>query len=157
MKVSSTLRSRARVIAWALLPALLLRAFTPAGFMPMHDAQGGLYLAFCPGIGDTMLPPAATDDPHRGHQGMHGHGMHDHGMHDHGAATGKTGDTPAPEHHNLCPYALSAGPALAYSVPDVAAPVPRVSAAIAPDHPTVSLPSIDRAQSARAPPAPRIA
>lgn len=154
MKVSSLLRSRSRVIAWVLLPALLLRAFTPVGFMPMHDAQGGIYLAFCPGIGDTMLPPAATDDPHRGHA------MHDHAaMHEHGApsASGSPGDKPAPQHHNLCPYALSAGPALAYAPPAVSAAAPPPAVALAPDYPSVSLPTIERAQSARAPPAPRIA
>jgi hypothetical protein len=153
MKVSTTLRSRRRLIAWALLPALMLRVLTPVGFMPMHDAQGGLYFAFCPGIGDTMLPPMA-DDPHHGHAGMHEHGAHDPGaMHPDGAA----GDPPATQHHNLCPYALSAGPALAHVGPEVSAPAPLLVAAPAPDYPTVSLPTIERAQSARAPPTPRIA
>jgi len=149
MKVSSPLRSRARVIAWALLPLLMLRALTPAGFMPMHDAKGDLYLAFCPGIGDTMPSPSATDDPHRGHPAMHDHGSP--------SAPASDGDKPAPLHHNLCPYALSAGPALAYTVPAVSAPAPLSAVAPAPDYRSVSLPSIDRAQSARAPPAPRIA
>jgi len=150
MKVSSTLRSRARVIAWALLPALLLRALTPVGFMPMHDAQGDLYLAFCPGLGDTLLPPSAADDPHRGH-----HVAHDHaGMQHPGKSTG---DKPTPAQHNLCPYALSAGPALAYTVPDASAPAPLPARAPAPDYPTPSIPTIERAQSARAPPTPRFA
>lgn len=150
MKVSSTLRSRARAIAWALLPALLLRALTPVGFMPMHDAQGDLYLAFCPGVGDTLPPASAADDPHRGH-----HGAHDHaGMQHPGTPAG---DNPAPSQHNLCPYALSAGPALAYTVPPVSAPAPVPTRAPAPDYPTPSLPTIERAQSARAPPTPRFA
>jgi hypothetical protein len=124
----------------ALLPALLLRALTPVGFMPMHDAQGGLYLAFCPGIGDTLLPPLLSDDPHR----------HHHAMHDHDGQS-------APRHHDVCPYALSAGPALAYSVPSVPGPATFVAEAPAPHYSSVSVPSIERAQSARAPPAPRIA
>jgi hypothetical protein len=141
MKFMAAFRSRKHIIALALVPALLLRALTPVGFMPMHDAQGGLYLAFCPGIGDTMLPPLESDDPHR----------HHHAMHDHGDGTS------APQHHNVCPYALSAGPALAYSVPSVPGPASLVSAAPAPDYSSISVPTIERAQSARAPPAPRIA
>lgn len=144
MKFLAAFRSRKRVIALALLPALLLRALTPVGFMPMHDTQGGLYLAFCPGIGDTMLPPL-VDDPHRDHHPQ-GHAKHDHG-------DGKS----APQHHNVCPYALSASPALAYSVPSVPALAPHTAGASAPDYSSVSIPTIERAQSARAPPAPRIA
>jgi hypothetical protein len=147
MKVLSQLRSRGRLVALALLPALLLRAFTPAGFMPMHDAHGDLYLAFCPGLSDTLLLPSAGDDPHRGH----------HAMHDHSTAHSMGGALPASLHHDLCPYALSAGPALAYAVPIVSAPVSPVDAAPPPDYPTAPVPSIYRAQSARAPPAPRIA
>lgn len=149
MKILGRIQSCSRVIAWALLPALMLRALTPVGFMPMHDAQGDLYLAFCPGIGDTMLPPMA-DDPHRGHPGMHDHGTH------HPGTAEQAGDPHAPQHHNLCPYALSAGPALAYAAPDLSAPAPLPAFAPPPDHPTASLPTIERAQSARAPPAPRI-
>jgi hypothetical protein len=140
MRSPAAFRSRTRVIALALLPALLLRALTPVGFMPMRDAQGGVYLAFCPGIGDTLLPPLVADDPHR----------HHHAMDDHGDASS------APQHHNVCPYALSAGPALAFSVPDVPADAPLAAAVPAPNYSTVSLPTIERAQSARAPPAPRI-
>lgn len=153
MKVSATLCRKRRGIAWMLLPALLLRALTPVGFMPMHDAQGSLYFAFCPGIGDTLLPPMA-DDPHRTHHHPPDAAMHDHAaMHSHGAA----GDAPAPAHHNVCPYALSAGPALAFAVPSVSAPAPLEAAAPAPDYSSLSFPAIERAQSARAPPAPRIA
>jgi hypothetical protein len=139
MKFLAAFRSRSRVIALALLPALLLRAFTPVGFMPMHDVQGGLYLAFCPGIGDTVLPPL-VDDPHRHHHAMEAHGD----------------SRSAPQHHNVCPYALSAGPALAYSVPSVLALAPYTGGAPASDYSSVSIPTIERAQSARAPPAPRI-
>jgi len=140
MRSLAAIRSRTRVVALALLPALLLRALTPVGFMPMHDAQGGVFLAFCPGIGDTLLPSMVADDPHRYH-----HAMHD-------------GDaTSTPQHHNVCPYALSAGPALAFSVPGVLAHAPLAAEILAPNYSTVSLPTIERAQSARAPPAPRIA
>jgi hypothetical protein len=145
MKFLATTRSRARVIALALLPALLLRALTPVGFMPMHDAHGGLYLAFCPGIGDTLVPPS-VDDPRHDHDHHPGHAIHDHG-----------GGQSAPQHHEVCPYALSAGPALAYSVPGVPALAPLTADAPAPDYSSISIPSIERAQSARAPPAPRIA
>ena len=152
MKTWATLRSRSRVIAWALLPALMLRALTPVGFMPMHDAQGDLYLAFCPGIGDTVLPPAATDDPHRGHHGMHADGGH-------GADRDAVspGDRAKPTHHNVCPYALSAGPALAHAIPGVSAVAPLPAAPPSSSYPSLTLPPIERAQSARAPPAPRIA
>ena len=146
MKFLAAIRWRSRVIALALLPALLLRALTPIGFMPMHDAQGDFYLAFCPGIGDTLPPALPGDDPHRDHRHQH-----------HGQAMPDPGDAkPAPQ-HEVCPYALSAGAALAYSVPDVSAHAPHTAAAPAPDYSTLSLPTIERAQSARAPPAPRIA
>lgn len=156
MKVLVSLRSRARLIAVALLPAMLLRVLTPVGFMPMHDAHGDVYFAFCPGIGDTMLPPAATDDPHRGHHAMHDHAAPDHAAPDHGAAQ-HGGDAPVPGHHNVCPYALSAGPALAYAVPEVPVRAAPIAPGPPPTYLSVSLPTIDRAQSARAPPAPRIA
>jgi hypothetical protein len=152
MKALASLRRRARFITLACLPVLLLRALTPVGFMPMHDAKGELYLAFCPGIGDTILPPAATADPHRGHHGMHAQGANETG---HAGATSR--EKPAPPQHDVCPYALSAGPALAYTVPDVSAVAPRPPAPPSPDYPSISLPPIERAQSARAPPAPRIA
>jgi hypothetical protein len=151
MKPLVSLRSRSRLIALALLPALLLRVLTPVGFMPMHDAHGDLYLAFCPGVGDTTLPPMATDDPHRAH-----HAMHDHALHD-AAHPGEAGHDHGSPHHDLCPYALSAGPALAYDIAGLPASAPPLPAARAPDYRTVVLPTIERAQSARAPPAPRIA
>ena len=152
-----SLRARTRFVALALLPALMLRALTPVGYMPMHDERGELYLAFCPGIGETLLPPAATDDPHRGHRGMHA--QSEHVQHGHGAAHARapSGEQPAPRHHEVCPYALSAGPALAYAVPDSPAAAARSPATPSPAYLSVSLPPIERAQSARAPPAPRIA
>lgn len=152
MKAMNSLRARGRFIALALLPALMLRVLTPVGFMPMRDAHGALVLAFCPGMGDTRLPPASTDDPHRGHHGMRAQGGH-------GVGPGATssGDERAPAHHDVCPYALSAGPALAYAVPDVPVTAPRLDAPPMSDYPSVHLPNIERAQSARAPPAPRIA
>jgi hypothetical protein len=109
----------------------------------MHDAQGDLYLAFCPGAGETamsMSMPMPMPMPADGHAHHH----HDAG------ATGT--ETPR---HEVCPYALSAGPALAYATPTLHSPPPRVDAPPAPHYSAFFLPTIDRAQSARAPPIPR--
>jgi hypothetical protein len=78
---------RRRGWALALVPALLLRAFIPAGFMPAVG-EGSLALVFCePGV-------LASASPHTGH---HGHDGAGHGGH---SASGE------------CPFAQSAAPAL---------------------------------------------
>src|SRR5437764_8172396 len=65
------LRGRRRRFAALLLPALLLRALIPFGFMPLLGASG-LTLGFCPGEGalpaglaapNAKLPDAAQRDP----------------------------------------------------------------------------------------------
>ena len=120
---------------WALLlPALVLRALLPSGFMPMRDEQGHLSLMVCPG--EVPTPGLASPDPHAHHPpSVRG-----------GSAAG----------HTICPFALSAGPALAYSV-DVTVALP-LRVAFRP-LPTPAYPLVDtflRAQSARGPPHPHL-
>ena len=128
------LRSRRWVIGALIVPALAFRALVPAGFMPMRDEQGGLSLMFCPG--DVAAPVLASPDPH----------AHHHHHHPGGSAAG----------HTICPYALSAGPALAYSV-DVAGVLPLRVDFRPPARPVYPLvQKILRAQSARGPPHPQL-
>ena len=129
----TSLRSR-RWRVWALLlAALALRALLPSGLMPMRDEQGHLSLMVCPG--EVPTPGLASSDPHAHHH-----------HHPGGSAAG----------HTICPFALSAGPALAYSV-DVTVVLP-LRVAFSP-LPTPAYPLVDtflRAQSARGPPHPHL-
>ncbi|MBV8144718.1 MAG: hypothetical protein JO184_06900 [Gammaproteobacteria bacterium] len=59
-------RTVRRRLAWLLLPALLLRAFIPAGFMPAHDS------AFPIGICPDGFPAQLLH--HGAHHHDHGHG-----------------------------------------------------------------------------------
>ena len=111
---SHVLRSRATLFASLVLPALIFRALVPAGFMPMRDERGELAIMRCTG-----------GDPHAHHaQPMAGGG---HSGSGHAAG------------HGLCPFALSAGPALGW----VNSPGEPAGVVVA---------TIERAQSARAPP-----
>jgi len=137
----STLRSRRWLIAGLILPAMLFRAAIPAGFMPVFDPQGGLSLQICPGVVDAPASRGAAADPHAQHH------------HHHSGAGGK-GDELQGTHSSVCPFTLSAGPALAGSFlsATIAAPLATQVAGEAPSARTVA--SIERAQSARGPPAP---
>jgi hypothetical protein len=127
------LRSR-RWLLWALLlPALALRALVPSGFMPMRDEQGHLSLMFCPG--EVPAPALASPDPHAHHRHHPGE-----------ASAG----------HTICPYSLSAGPALAYSVDVAVVLPPRVDFRPPPRQVYPLVETILRAQSARAPPSPHL-
>jgi hypothetical protein len=130
------LRSRRWLVCALLLPALALRALVPSGFMPMRDEQGQLSLMFCPGEVPAAALASASADPH----------AHHHHHHPGGAAAG----------HTICPFALSAGPALAYSV-DVAVVLPQRFDFRPPARPVYPLvQTFLRAQSARGPPHPHL-
>jgi hypothetical protein len=121
------LRARSRALLAVILPALVLRAIIPVGFMPVA-ASGGPAMQLCPGAAAM----AGTLAGHHHHPG---------------------GDAPGGTAHNtLCVFAASAAPAMA----PVAAAIPLraadVSCAEQSSANSVSLPSILRTQSARAPP-----
>jgi hypothetical protein len=129
-------RSRAWLIGALILPALALRALVPSGFMPMRDEQGRLSLTFCPG---EVAIVGAGADPHAHH-------------HHHPGIPGGTHD--GSHAHTVCPFALSAGPALAYTGDITATPPLRVDLQIAARHVDPLIQTLLRAQSARAPPRP---
>jgi hypothetical protein len=129
----ASFRSRLALIALALLPALIFRALIPAGFMPMRDPDGRLAIVFCPG--------ASVPASHAGQDPVHAH-HHHHGGH-------------ATDAQDVCPFALSAGPALAYAVPVHAALTARPDSAPPANYSSIHIAAIARSQSARAPPVPR--
>ena len=130
------LRTRQNWLAWLLLPALLLRALIPAGFMPVAGA-GGPYLGFCPGAGN--LPPGvsgeATHGSHQGHAHPDRHGR----------------GAPETPHHPECVFSAGAATAFASSSVDVL-PAPAPFALIGRISAPIFLPAILRAQSPRGPP-----
>jgi hypothetical protein len=132
-----------RRLAWAILPALLLRALIPAGFMPLAGA-GGPYLGFCPGAGP--LPPGLSASAEHGSQLAHashpGHAHHE---------DGGPGRPDSSHHYLACVFSTGATAGLA-AMP---------AAALAPDAPLafcerftagIFLPAILRTQSPRGPP-----
>jgi hypothetical protein len=121
------LRARARMLLAVVLPALVLRALIPFGFMPVAG-HGGPAMQLCPGA--AAMAGAASGHPH--HEG--------------------TG-TPEGSAHALCVFAASAAPAVARVAPTM--PLAALSATLAARQETSSLllPSILRTQCARAPPA----
>ena len=129
------LRSRRHQLTWLVLPALLLRALIPAGFMPFAGA-GGAYLGFCPGA--SAPEPSALV----GHAHHHSHDQ-----------PGAPGAPAGGHHHPACIFSLGA-------VTPTAAAAPLLSATAAPQAPAdradslVVLPPILRAQSSRGPPIP---
>ena len=118
---------------WLVLPALLLRALIPAGFMPLAGV-GGAYLGFCPGDG-AGAPSVLLGHAH-------------HHAHDEGGAPGAPSGA---HHHPACIFSLGATTVAADAVS-------LLSAILAPRAPAehadslVILPTILRAQSSRAPP-----
>ena len=132
-----------------LLPALLLRALIPAGFMPLAGA-GGLYLGFCPGAGP--LPPglsaSAAHGSHLDHASHLAHGAHL----GHGAHEGGSPGTPDSSHH-FASCVFSTGVTGVFAATNIAV--------LAADAPLAScqrsaagifLPAILRTQSSRGPP-----
>jgi hypothetical protein len=116
-----------------VLPALLLRALIPAGFMPLAGA-GGAYLGLCPGAAPASAPReflGHDTEPHR-----HGHG-----------------GAPRTHQHPACIFSFGATTASAAALSLLSAmPLPMQSAARAVS--LVLLPPILRAQSSRGPPRP---
>jgi hypothetical protein len=107
----------------AILPALLLRALIPFGFMPVAGS-GGPTMQLCPGA-------AAAAGAHHHHGG---------------------GSTPAGTAHAVCVFAASAAPAVARVAPPMPLQAADVRGAEPPCVSSPRLPSILRAQCARAPP-----
>ena len=118
------------------MPALLLRALIPAGFMPVAGA-GGPHLGFCPGAGE--LPPgAAALAAHGSERGQTHHGADGRG-------------SPVTPHHPACVF--SAGATTAFAVPPTdALPAPALASLTERIAAPVFLPAILRAQSPRGPP-----
>jgi len=124
-------------LALLVLPALLLRALIPAGFMPLAGA-GGLYLGFCPGAGP--LPPGLSASAAHASHAEHGH----HGGH------GPVIPDPAHQ-HPACLF--STGATTAFAATPVVAPPALASLTSRADFPAgIFLPAILRSQSSRGPP-----
>jgi hypothetical protein len=132
---SRRLRTRRAWLYAAVVPALLLRALIPAGFMPVA-AAGGVAIDFCPGDG-AMRPHMRMTQPH---------------AHAESGPAHHSGGAPRPPHPAPCLFAASAtlAGAPASSALHLSATAATASAltAFAP----VFSPSIVRAQSPRAPP-----
>jgi hypothetical protein len=131
-------------IARLLLPLLALRALVPAGFMPAFDGHR-LTLSICPGEATV----ARADAPITSHVHDAGAAQHEH-HHSHGVGSDNDGNSRP--HFVPCPFAAAAGPALASTVPTV---VPLVETPVVVDSASsgqVTLPTVLRTQSPRAPP-----
>lgn len=127
------LRTRPR-LALLVLPALLLRALIPVGFMPVADAHGAS-LGLCPGMG--VMRHA-------------GHGSH---TVPHDPRPGSLPDQSA-AHHTPCLFSAGASTGFVATHPG---PAPAAEALTVPgDRPRAQrfIPAILRAQSPRAPPLP---
>ncbi len=119
----TAMRRRSRAWLAAVLPALVLRALIPFGFMPVASAAG-LAMELCPGA-------AAMASGGHHHQG----------------------NAPATDSaHALCIFAAGAAPALVPVVLDSPLAGSCTATISAARGSTLQLPSIQRAQAARAPP-----
>jgi len=126
---------RRRRLALLVLPALLLRALIPAGFMPLAGA-GGPYLGLCPGAG--AVPHSASE--------LATHASHVHTQH----AAGVPHD-PGTNHHPACVFSAGATTAFA-TTPTAALAAPVTPGPVEHRAALVFLPAILRAQSSRGPP-----
>jgi hypothetical protein len=134
VKCLVALRSRRNGFALLVLPALLLRALIPVGFMPMVSA-GGISIAICPGV--TGLPaPSAMGDRGAAHAHHHGAGQ----------------DPSTPAHHAPCLFAASAGGAPAPTIMELTGSAGTAVAVDAGSASRVLLPTILRTQTSRGPP-----
>jgi hypothetical protein len=132
-----SLRKNRHRLALLAVPALLLRAFLPPGFMPVSAAEG--WIGFCSGAG--ALPPALTASQATHHQ------------HHHRAAGGGAPAEPPSAHHAPCLFAAGSLPTFSPTVLGLVPP----SGGSARELPVARIPaltvaSIARAQSPRAPP-----
>ena len=129
---------RRRRLALLILPALVLRALIPAGFMPFAGA-GGPQLGFCPAAG--ALPPGVVHvaaHPADAAHAHHGSGGHSPGI-------------PETPHHPACLFSAGAATTFAVAATD---PLPATAPGSLPEHiaAPIFLPTILRAQSSRGPP-----
>ena len=134
------LRSRRRRLAALLLPALVLRALIPFGFMPVV-AGGGMAIGFCPG--EAALPPGIAA-AHHSHAPQLDHQASHHGGH--------SGDAGGGAHHAPCLFAASATPAFTPAIIGLAADDSRAARPLPAAVAHLFLPTILRAQSSRGPP-----
>lgn len=128
---------KSRRLALLVVPALLLRALIPAGFMPTAGA-GGLAVELCPGAG--ALPP-----------GLAAHGQATHAGHDH---AGHGTNDPGAAHHAACLFSAGAGATFAATLSAPALSTSPLAARVAGAPARPFVPAILRAQSSRAPPLP---
>ena len=142
------LRAIRRRFAAVLIPALLLRALIPFGFMPLLGGSG-LTIGFCPGEGalPAALAAANVQLEHAAHAAPLGH---DHAAG--GGAHGGAGDPRRAGHEAPCPFAASAKPAFAPVVLVLATGDVPTAPSEASNALIVFLPTILRAQSPRGPP-----
>ena len=124
-----SLRRQRRLTA-LVLPALVLRALIPFGFMPIA-ASGGPSIGLCPGT--AGLPPGI--------------------VHTHGSHAGTGGDGAGTIHHAPCLYAASSTIAGAPAAAVLAFSAPPTASVDAGPAACIFSPTILRAQGARAPPA----
>jgi hypothetical protein len=131
-------RRRTALLALLVLPALVLRALVPVGFMPVIDGAG-IHIGFCPG--EAQPPGALSGALAAAHPAHH----HHHGGADHGS--------PASASHPPCLFAASATLATAPAAAALCAPVAARSRACTHEqNARPFVPSILRTQSPRAPP-----
>src|SRR5437763_12768209 len=141
------LRGRRGRVAALLLPALLLRALLPFGFMPLAGGNG-LTFGFCPGEGALPAGLAAANVKLL-HAAQSGQLHHDHAP---GAPHGGSRAPGGSSHEAPCPFAASGKPAFA---PAILTLETAASAAAPPEAyatASVFLPTVLRAQSPRGPP-----
>jgi hypothetical protein len=125
----SRLRRRRRLFT-LLMPALVLRALIPFGFMPVATSAG-LSIGLCPGVAE--LPPGVA----------HGHSHHHAGV---------PGGSQAPERHAPCLFSASGSVAGAPAIPACKLITPPLRAQDSTALPRIFSPTILRSQSPRAPP-----
>lgn len=144
-------RSRRGVVAALLLPALLFRAFVPAGFMLMMGSGGQITIELCPG---AVTSPAGLHGGIHAHHTLHSGALAAGGVHSHAHSGDVPGSTTAAQDHVPCLFAASATPAPAPTVqPQAGVTIDRLRVASQ----TVAKffsPSIVRSQSPRARPFP---
>ncbi len=140
------LRGRRRRFATLLLPALLLRALIPFGFMPLLGGSG-LTIGFCPGEGALPAGLAAANVQllHAAHQAQHNHAS--------GGAPHRGPEDPGRSSHEApCAFAANAKPVFAPAILALTTGAAQVTPSEASAAPTVFLPTIVRTQSPRGPP-----
>jgi hypothetical protein len=132
----SSLRRNRRWLALLAVPALLLRAFLPVGFMPVAAANG--WIGFCPGAGS--LPPALSAPAA-------------HPQHHHHASGGGAPAQPATAHHAPCLFAATSLPTFTPALLGLVSPPGTVATDLpAARPPSCAIASVERTQSPRAPP-----